>query len=217
MEKPELSDIRVALSKLKKISGGKTYYAGSDIYEVLSLIFSSYKSKHIKIKDLFDELHEIGFGFVLFFAGLIGAFLPFFGGFLPVFFGIQMVIGKSSPWIPKFISEKKINIEKVRDNFKGHKPKFDYVNRFMKQRFEYFSSKLGEKIIGGIIIFCGLSILIPLPMTNLFPGLSIMFIAIGYLTKDGILTTIAASIGVLTSLFSFGVAAATLLAVSQAF
>lgn len=210
MEKP---DLKAALSRLKRISGGKTYYAGSDIFEVLSLIFGSYRNKYIKVRDLFDELHEIGFGFVLFFAGLIGAFIPLFGGLLPIFFGIQMVMGKDSPWIPAVIADKKINIHAVQEKFQIHKAKFDYVNKFFKNRYDYFTSKLGEKLIGGVIIFCGLSILIPLPATNFFPGLAIMFIALGLLTKDGIVIAIGLIMGVITSLFGFGVAAATLLAI----
>lgn len=214
MDKQNLKD---ALSKLKRISGGKTYYAGSDIFEVLSLIFGSYRNKYIKVRDLFAELHEIGYGFVLFFAGLIGAFIPLFGGFLPVFFGIQMLMGKDSPWIPAFIADKKINIHAVQEKFHNHKSKFNYVNKFVKNRYDYFSSKLGERLIGSVIVFCGLSILIPLPATNFFPGLAIMFIALGFLAKDGIVITLALAVGILSSLFGFGVAAATLFAVAKGF
>lgn len=208
MDKPHLK------AALSKISGGKTHFAGNDIYEALDAIFSSYKNKYIKIRDLFAELHEIGFGFVLFFAGLIGAFIPFLGGFLPVFFGYQMLMGRDQPWIPAFIADKKINIENFQKKFKSHKPKFDFVNRFLKLRYEYFSSKLGEKLIGAVVLFCGFSILIPLPATNLVPGLSIMAIAIGLLTKDGLVTTIAIALGILSALFGFGVASATIFAVS---
>lgn len=210
-------NLKAALGKLKRISGGKTYYAGNDIFEVLSLIFGSYKNKYIKVRELFDELHEIGYGFVLFFAGLIGAFIPMLGGFLPIFFGAQMVIGRESPWIPAFISDKKINIHAVREKFQNHKSKFDYINRFVKHRYEFFTSKLGERIIGSIIVFCGLSILIPLPGTNFFPGLAIMFISIGYLAKDGIVITTSLIIGVISSLFGMGIAAATLFAILKGF
>lgn len=210
-------NLKAALSKLKRISGGKTYYAGNDIFEVLSLIFGSYRNKYIKVRDLFAELHEIGYGFVLFFAGLIGAFIPLFGGFLPVFFGVQMLLGRDSPWIPAFIADKKINIHAVQEKFQNHKSKFDYVNRFVKNRYDYFSSKLGERIIGSVIVFCGCSILIPLPATNLFPGLAIMFIAVGLLAKDGVVLTISIIIGVLSSLFGFAMAAAALFALAKGF
>lgn len=210
-------NLKAALGKLKRISGGKTYYAGSDIFEVLSLIFASYRNKYIKVRELFAELHEIGFGFVLFFAGLIGAFIPMVGGLLPIFFGVQMIIGKDSPWLPNFIADKKINIHAVQEKFHKHKKKFDYVNKFVKNRYDYFSSKLGEKLIGGIIVFCGFSIMIPLPATNFFPGVAIMIIALGFLSKDGIVMAAAIALGILSSIFGFGVAAATLLAVSKGF
>lgn len=214
MEKP---DLKAALGKLKRISGGKTYYAGNDIFEVLSLIFASYKNKYIKVRELFDELHEIGFGFVLFFSGLIGAFVPMLGGFLPVFFGLQMIAGKTSPWVPEFVSNKKINIHAVREKFKNHKSKLDYLNKFVKHRYDFFTTKHGERLIGGVIVFCGLSILIPLPGTNFFPGIAIMAIAIGYLAKDGIVLCVSMACGVLTSLFGFGVAGATLMAIIKGF
>lgn len=214
MDKP---DLKAALGKLRRISGGKTYYAGNDIFAVLSLIFGSYRNKYIKVRELFDELHEIGYGFVLFFAGLIGAFIPMFGGFLPVFFGAQMLIGRDSPWVPAFIADKKINIHAVQKNFQNHKSKFDYINKFVKHRYDFFTSKLGERVIGGVIVFCGASILIPLPATNFFPGLAIMFVAIGYLAKDGIVITLSLIGGIMSSLFGFGVATAALLAIVKGF
>lgn len=216
MHKPNLKSAIKNIG-IKKLSGGGTYFAGSDIFEALQEIFDSYKKKRISIKELFAELHEIGFGFVLFFSGLIGAFVPLFGGFLPILFGIQMFKGADHPWLPKWLEEKEINIEEVRERFRRHKHRVKFLKSTLKHRMDIFSSVLGEKILGGIVVVCGVSIMIPLPATNLFPGIAIMIIALGYLTRDGLATIAGIIVGYLSSVFGFAVLVGVLYALASVF
>jgi len=182
--------------------------------EVVDEIINSFTKKRITIRELFHEMHEMGFAFILFFIGLLTMITPpgltLIVGILPLIFGTQMALGRDYPWIPEWIANKKIKTDTLKAML-GTKKTRDYIVRLekkLKPRYGYFSSKMGEKIIGGFTILCAISIMIPLPFTNMFPGLAISIMCLGYMGRDGLVIIIGIITGVISSFVGFGIAIA---------
>ena len=64
-----------------------------------------------------------------------------------------------------------------------------------KPRLKLFTSHLGARIIGVLMIAPMASILIPLPSTNTVPGIGVAVAALGLIERDGVLVILGLVIG----------------------
>jgi hypothetical protein len=124
-----------------------------------------------------------------------GYSVPF--GIALFFLGFQMILGRDYPWFPEKTLRRKI---KTKENGRmvGFMVKFlSIFETFIRPRFSFvYTNKAMYRFLGCIVIACGVSMCIPIPLTNTAPALGIFLIGIGTLEDDGLvgLAGIAASI-----------------------
>lgn len=157
---------------------------------------------NITFHELKVAFHERGFGLlmVIFILPLSIPF-PYPPGFttimvVPVFlFSLQMALGMDSPWLPKWVERQAIKRSTLAKVIEKASPALKKVERLLRPRLYFVSTRGGEKIMGIFCIVFSLSIAIPVPLTNLLPGLGIMIMALGLLSKDGITIIIGMATG----------------------
>lgn len=204
MKKPA---IKPALQKLKS---RPTFYAGKSTSDVLGEVLDYHTKKNITIDELLDHMHELGFMFILLFVGILGAISPpginFIVGILPLLLGGQMVLGWDSPWVPSWIGNKKMKTESLRSALERAAPYIEKIENKMKPRMGYFTSKMGEKLLGFFVMICALSIMIPLFFTNMMPGIAISAMALAYIGRDGLFVLISIIFGSIFSMLGYSIA-----------
>jgi hypothetical protein len=112
----------------------------------------------------------------------------------------RFIIGKDHVWLPKRVSDTKIskeNLNKISEFL------IKYLNKsekYLKPRLTYLTSETSLKFLNGFCIFMVFILVLPLviPLTNFFPGLSLILINFGIIQRDGYVVLA----GILTGIFS---------------
>ena len=129
-----------------------------------------------------------------------------------LFIAIQMIWGRNSPWMPEWLTKKSMEQRTIDKIIKIATPRLRWVEKFLHPRFNFTSSKAGERFIGCIWLIFAISIAVPLPMTNFIPGIGTLIMALGMLGRDGIVVIIGACVGMLgvaftTAMLTLGIGA----------
>ncbi len=163
--------------------------------DLLNGVVNHHTEDIITVGQVKAALHERGFGVIMAIASLpLCLPVPVPPGYtllfsIPLFiFSIQMILGQDSPWLPQWLTRKKIQRQALARLVEKAVPLLRRIERLMKPRMRFASSRAGEKLIGVFAFVFALSIALPIPVpfTNLLPGLGILVMSLGLLSKDGL-------------------------------
>ncbi len=110
----------------------------------------------------------------------------------------QLMWGKKSPWLPKFITRKEFKCSDMRKAIDYTLPYIRKLESILRPRFDLFVTYSAERIIAIICFTLSLVIMLPIPFGNAIPAFVIFLYALSILTRDGLLVivaTVIASIG----------------------
>jgi hypothetical protein len=171
--------------------------------QVLLELVRKFPGERMRLQDLIDGLGERSFGFVLLLFGVLSAIAIVPGlatiTALPLlFFGLQMLAGYPTPWLPKSISERSFLKTDLEATIARAVPAMQWVEKICRPRFQFVIGWLGERLLGLLVFILAVVIALPGPGTNFAPGVAIAFMAIAIIERDGLLVFV----GVLGSVFA---------------
>ena len=154
---------------------------------------------YITIKEIKLALHERGFGILMIIFAAIMIVCPPFAGLAPalpiILCAIQMMMGKDSPWLPKWLSKQKVKRKSLAKLIQKSNPKLRKIERLLKPRLLFMSSSIGERFVGVFAFVFAISIVVPLPLTNFVPSVGIILMSLGMMSKDGVLILLGMLVG----------------------
>lgn len=168
--------------------------------EALVAIVRAFPGDQMTLQDLMDGLGERSFGFVLLLFGVLSAIaiVPGLATIIAIpllFFGLQMLAGYRTPWLPTSISSRRFSKADLLAAIERAVPSMRRVERICKPRLLFLIGTLGERLLGLLVFVLALVIALPGPGTNFAPGVAIAFMAIAIIERDGLLVFV----GVLAS------------------
>ncbi len=184
------------------------------LIETLHGIVKKAERRPVSIKEGLLDLNHFGFSFISFL--LVLPFMqPFpvgpisvLGGITFAAFGWQALKGYSVPHLPQKIDEIVLSKDNWRRITNAAIKLIQWTEKFTKPRLPLLiEGKLGIQIEATTLMVAGVLMAIPfgiLPLNNFFPGLAILFCALGQLHKDGFLVLIA-FFWILFTIFYFAV------------
>ena len=110
-------------------------------------------------------------------------------------FGIQLVLGRRTPWLPRFIGRRRFRRQTVLTMIERGLPYIQRLERVCRPRLTALADRRVERIHGAVITILAAAILIPLPLTNFIPAIGIGVIALGLLEEDGLAILVGTIIG----------------------
>ena len=161
-------------------------------------------SEHVSVGQLFRYLSQRSFGSVIVLLSILGL-IPGIsvGAGLAIFLlSIQLMLGHVTPTLPKFLSNKQIRVATRRKTLKTPINILDQLEKIVKPRWKALASGIVLRWIGLVMALLALVMITPFPLSNLFPAISLFFIALGLMEEDGVLTLI----GLISSLLSVALA-----------
>lgn len=159
--------------------------------EVLLALVREHPGERMRLQDLMEGLGERSFGFLLLLFGIACAIAP--PGFATVFsiplmlFGLQMLAGFRTPWLPKSISGRSFAKNDLIKTIERAVPAMRWVERICRPRFQFLIGRLGERLLGLLVFILAVVIALPGPGTNFPPGVAIAFMSIAIIERDGLL------------------------------
>jgi len=170
--------------------------------EYLALVVVENRNEFMTIGEIKNALHERGFGILMAIAAMpLCLPIPVPPGYttlfsIPLFiFSVQMILGMQTPWLPKWLTDKKIKRATLEKLVEKANPWLRKIENHMQPRITYISVRTWERIIGIFSFVFSLSISLPLPLTNFPPGWGILIMSLGLLGKDGLTILIGMIVG----------------------
>jgi hypothetical protein len=160
--------------------------------EALVAIVRAFPGEQMRLQDLMVGLGERSFGFVLLLFGVLSAIaiVPGLATIIAIpllFFGLQMLAGYRTPWLPKSISERSFAKADLLATVERAVPAMRWVETICKPRLLFLIGRFGERLLGLLVFILAIVIALPGPGTNFAPGVAIAFMAIAIIERDGLL------------------------------
>lgn len=169
---------------------------------------AAHEAETITVGRFVTELKEGGLAVVmLLFALPPGLPLPATGvgtvlGWPVLFASVQLVMGRKSLWLPKWIAKKQMKMSIIRKAIHWIVPRMETVEHLIRPRMLWLSKGLSERLFGLMCVICTISVLIPLPLTNTIPSAGTAIMAVGLLERDGLVMLLGAFVGFLGCLLA---------------
>lgn len=185
--------------------------------QVLSQLLVEYTDRALPLSVVLTQVGNSGFGTIsglLTIPMLIPLPIPLPGfsalvGIGIILVGCQLAAGYDKPYLPKRIARIELSPAASEKLLKNINRLLQPLERMSRNRFSKFSNSWwGCRISGACLAWDALlmSLPLPIPLTNLVPAYTILFLAIGLLEFDGLFILIGYGMTVATTLFFASIA-----------
>ena len=180
--------------------------------QILSQLLVEYADRPLPLSVLLKQVGNSGFGTIsgiLTMPMLIPLPIPLAGfsalvGSGIILVGCQLALGYEKPYLPQRIARIELSPAASQKILKNVNRLLQPLERMSRHRFSRFSNSWwGCRIIGVCLAWDALlmSLPLPIPLTNLIPAYTILFLAIGLLEFDGLFILIGYGMTVVTTIF----------------
>lgn len=157
----------------------------------------------LTLGDVFSQVGDKGFGLLLVVLALPSALpVPAAGystpfGILIAILGLQMIFGRSSPWLPSRAKRMKIKPAFFKKMFHAANQFFSRFEHLIKPRMRWIGSRLGLSFMGVLVLIMACLMIMPIPLTNTAPTMVVFIVGVGLSEDDGLFAGAACVLGVL--------------------
>lgn len=182
--------------------------------ELLHLMMHHTTTNTISLRQIKEALHERGFGILLVLFVIpcclpipVPPGVPLIFSIPLLFLSLQMLAGRKDPWLPEWLANKSFKRSSLAFMVEKAAPILRRIEILLKPRWSFASKPSGERLVGLIIFLLAFVIALPLPVpfSNLIPGVGILVMSLGLLSKDGLIIIIGMLIGFIGASLVLGV------------
>lgn len=148
--------------------------------------------RRVTLNWLLERLGDRSFGIVLLLLAILGL-LPGMSaivGILLMVPAMQMILARGRPIFPDRVGERHFEADRLAKVIRRAVPVIRRLERYIRPRWRT-PFEATKRVVGGIVLLLGTSLLVPLPFSNILPALTITLIAFAYLEEDGLLLCVA--------------------------
>lgn len=98
----------------------------------------------------------------------------------------QLALGAQGPWLPRWVDDRRLSGADIRKAFGRLIPWVERLEKVARPRIEVFFGDVAERIIGAICAMLAFVLILPIPLGNLLPALTIGFFGFALFARDGI-------------------------------
>lgn len=99
----------------------------------------------------------------------------------------QMVIGFKTLWLPRFLDDRQMSRAELAHGFSKLLPWLERIERVSGPRLMFMFGPVGDRLIGLICTLLSFVLILPIPLGNLLPALTIAVLAFSMVQRDGLL------------------------------
>jgi hypothetical protein len=146
----------------------------------------------LSLEWLLRHLGHRSFGIILLLLGLL-ACLPGVSAVAGVLVAIpayQMIVARRAPVFPRFFASRGFKKERLANILARAVPTLRFLERFIRPRWQT-PFETTKRVVGGAVMLVACLLFVPIPLSNVPPGLAIVLVAFAYLEEDGVLLCVA--------------------------
>lgn len=196
--------------------------AGTKRLSMVLVDLGNIPASRISFDDILVALSERSFGALLILFSALNL-LPLPPGSSTVFgiplvlLSIQMLIGLEKPWFPAFLRRKSMRIETYRSGIARLESVLARFERLARPRYWLVPQIIVERVVSIVALLMSLIVILPIPLINQIPALSIILLAIGLGEQDGVWLGTGFLVAALAAGIAIGLGASVGLAALQIF
>jgi len=118
-----------------------------------------------------------------------------------LFIAYQLIVGYRKPLLPRKVRLRELQVSTVRGIVDRIVPWIERFEKVARPRAWVFPQRTAEQLIGGLVLLLGFLLILPIPLGNFLPGISVILLALGLGERDGLWT----AAGIAATLVSIGV------------
>ena len=179
---------------------------GKKISDVLKELPVHFTTPDISIGALKDALPGRIYGILLLVLA-VPNFIPIPAPGLSAILGLplvvisfQLMLGRKTPWFPKFIARRTIKRDHLQRICTRIAPYLAKLERIIKPRLKFLVKPPADRVIACLCVVLSLMIMMPVPLGNALPALAIFFFAMGILQRDGLLVILGILIAIIAGI-----------------
>jgi hypothetical protein len=168
---------------------------------VLDDLLGDAPEEQVTLEWLMGRLGDRSFGLVLLLVALLGLLpgVSAVAGVLLMVVAVQMILARPGPVFPRRVATHRFEVRRLARVVRRVLPALRWLERFIRPRWAT-PFETTKRVVGGVVLLLAVSLLAPVPLSNVPPALTIALVALAYLEEDGILlcAALAAALVMLT-------------------
>lgn len=177
--------------------------------ELQEFFFSEERNDQVTLFDILELAGERTFGFLLVLLALPSALpvpapgysIPF--GIVIFLLAVQLMVGRVEPWFPKWFRDRSLSLAQAQGIIKAANPWLKRLESFSRPRYTFLcTSRAGRIMLGAAIALMGVSMMIPLPLTNTLPAIGVFVIGFSLIEDDGFISIMGLTISLIAAALS---------------
>jgi hypothetical protein len=162
----------------------------------------NFDDDRLSIGTILNAIGSQGFGLLLIIVSLPSA-VPVPGpgystplGCLIVFLGLQMVVGRRTPWLPQRCRRWSFSAATARAILRRSERFFRFIERFVRPRLFWLLSPVAQRMFAIGVIVMGMLMIVPIPLTNTLPAVVVFLVGVSVCERDGLVGIAAGAVGI---------------------
>jgi len=99
--------------------------------------------------------------------------------------GLQMLFGRSEPWVPRFVRDRSLDRRRAGRVFDKMRPTLQRMERFLKPRWPRLLRPAHLRLVGLGCVALSLPMIVPIPFAHSTAGIGLIAFSAGLLIGDG--------------------------------
>jgi hypothetical protein len=159
---------------------------------VLDGLLGAAPAESVTLGWLVGSLGRRSFGVVLLLLGLLGMLpgISVLAAILLLVAAFEMALANRRPVFTRRLATICFPTRRLATLIRRAVPVLSYLERFIRPRW-LTPFEATKRIVGMVVLLLGLSMLAPIPFSNVPPAILVMLIAFAYLEEDGVLLSVA--------------------------
>lgn len=190
--------------------------------EVLNKLAAA-PGERLSVAQIFDSLGDKAFALLIVLLGVPNCIpmpppIPLVCGLLLVSIALQIAIGRRSPWAPAYLLSRSVDQKDVRRAAARATPLVQKMERFSRQRLQWFRPRVASVLIALLLATLALGILTAAPVVGQIPwGIAVCLMGLGLVERDGVLIIASIFAALIGASLSAGFVYAVFLAIKELF
>lgn len=170
---------------------------------LLSDLMEAFPDERVTVGDILDRLEGQAFGLLLLLLALPNCIpnipgLSTIFGVLMIAPAVQLIFGQKDLWLPRRVRRWSISRDALRMAIKGSLPILKRIERYVGPRWTFLTRPPFTQLLGLQTLMLAFVLILPIPLGNWPPGITVAATALALLQRDGRLALLSVPLAILS-------------------
>jgi hypothetical protein len=171
-------------------------------------LMDAFPEERVTVGEVMERLEGQAFGLLLLVLALPNC-IPNIPG-LSTIFGvmmlapsIQLILGRDALWLPERVRRWSFSRDALHSAIKGALPILKRIERYVAPHWSFLTMPPFTQLLGLQTLFLALVLILPIPLGNWLPGVTVAATALALLQRDGRLVLLSVPLTIISTVFAW--------------